>query len=74
MCSDSSIIIVISFTQLQNHFEINELKLVLLIKMLSIHFHKSKLNETELNVGKKDLRMQLVTILINSDHNHTVIL
>lgn len=38
--------------------------------MLSIHFHKSKLNETELNVGNKDLRMQLVTILINSDHNH----
>lgn len=65
---------MISFTQLQNHFEINELKLVLLIKMLSIHFHKSELNETELNVGNKDLRMQLVTILINSDRNHTVIL
>lgn len=67
---------MISFTQLQNHFEINELKLpvVLLIKTLSIHFHKSELNETELNVGNKDLRMQLVTILINSDRNHTVIL
>lgn len=65
---------MISFTQLQNHFEINELKLVLLIKTLSIHFHKSELNETEFNVGNKDLRMQLVTILINSDRNHTVIL
>lgn len=65
---------MISFTQLQNHFEINELKLVLFIKTLSIHFHKSELNETELNVGNKDLRMQLVTILINSDRNHTVIL